>query len=93
MPGKTDQIDEFLQSRLDSISPKPPCIALKRASLAKGEGMVECAKLVAAILKRHGFEVQQFETPGNPIIVGRAKGRPSAPCSFTSHYDVQPPEP
>jgi acetylornithine deacetylase/succinyl-diaminopimelate desuccinylase-like protein len=55
--------------------------------------MAECAQLVGRILERHGFEVQSFETPGNPIVVGHAKGRSERTMLFYNHYDVQPPEP
>ena len=55
--------------------------------------MAECAQLVGRILQRHGFEAQQFETPGNPILVGRARGRSERTMLFYNHYDVQPPEP
>ncbi|MEP6776759.1 MAG: M20/M25/M40 family metallo-hydrolase, partial [Chloroflexota bacterium] len=37
--------------------------------------------------------VQQFETEGNPIVVGRATGKSERTLLFYNHYDVQPPEP
>jgi acetylornithine deacetylase/succinyl-diaminopimelate desuccinylase-like protein len=55
--------------------------------------MEACAQLVGKILERHGFEVQHFPTPGNPIVVGRARGRSERTFLFYNHYDVQPPEP
>jgi acetylornithine deacetylase/succinyl-diaminopimelate desuccinylase-like protein len=37
--------------------------------------------------------VDKFETPGNPVVVGRLSGRSPRTLLFYNHYDVQPPEP
>src|SRR5437763_364599 len=93
MEDNAKQIDTFLESRLDGYIAETAELCAQPSVSAKHEGMAECAQLVAAILKRHGFEVRQFETPGNPIIVGTAKGRSERTMLFYNHYDVQPPEP
>jgi acetylornithine deacetylase/succinyl-diaminopimelate desuccinylase-like protein len=93
MEDNAKQIDTFLESRLDGYIAETAQLCAQPSVSAKHEGMAECAQLVAAILKRHGFEVRQFETPGNPIIVGTAKGRSERTMLFYNHYDVQPPEP
>ena len=93
MTERSEQIDSYLQSRLDDYIAEAAELSAQPSVSAKGEGMRECAELVAAILKRHGFEVQSFETPGNPIVVGRAKGQSDRTMLFYNHYDVQPPEP
>ncbi len=87
------QIDSFLKDNLQSYISETARLCAQPSVSAKGEGMRECAALVADILRRHGFEVQQFETPGNPIVVGRASGRSERTLLFYNHYDVQPPEP
>src|SRR3954451_7986002 len=93
MSDAARQIDTFLETRLnDYIAETAELCAVPSVS-AKGENMRECAQLVADILERHGFEVQQIETPGNPIVVGRATGKSERTILFYNHYDVQPPEP
>jgi acetylornithine deacetylase/succinyl-diaminopimelate desuccinylase-like protein len=93
MTEKAEQMDAFLKAHLDDYIAETAQLCAQPSVSAKGEGMRECAQLVAEILRRHGFEVQQFETPGNPIVVGRARGRSERTMLFYNHYDVQPPEP
>jgi acetylornithine deacetylase/succinyl-diaminopimelate desuccinylase-like protein len=93
MTENAGQIDAFLKSHLDDYITETAQLCAQPSVSAKGEGMRECAQLVAGILQRHGFEVQQFETPGNPIVVGRAHGQSERTMLFYNHYDVQPPEP
>jgi acetylornithine deacetylase/succinyl-diaminopimelate desuccinylase-like protein len=45
------------------------------------------------LLESRGIKVQRFETPGNPIIVGRFEGTSERTLLLYNHYDVQPPEP
>ena len=89
------QIDTFLEQRLNDYMEETAELCRVPSVSAKADRavMAECAGLVARILERHGFEVQQFETPGNPIVVGRARGRSERTMLFYNHYDVQPPEP
>jgi acetylornithine deacetylase/succinyl-diaminopimelate desuccinylase-like protein len=89
----SDLIDSFLSTKLQSYISETAELCAQPSVSAKGEGMRECAALVAEILRRHGLDVQQFETPGNPIVVGRAAGRSERTLLFYNHYDVQPPEP
>src|SRR5258708_27559605 len=93
MVNNSKEIDTYLESQLNAYIAETAQLCAQPSVSAKHEGMAECAQLVAAILKSHGFEVQQFETPGNPIIVGTAKGRSERTMLFYNHYDVQPPEP
>lgn len=59
----------------------------------RGEGMRACAAMVEEMLCEHGAQVTVFETPGNPILVGRMAGASERTLLFYNHYDVQPPEP
>lgn len=86
-------IDSFLQSNLDSYIAETARLCAQPSVSAKSEGTHECANLVVGILQQHGFRVQKFETPGNPILVGRADGKSDRTLLFYNHYDVQPPEP
>jgi acetylornithine deacetylase/succinyl-diaminopimelate desuccinylase-like protein len=93
MPDKAEQIDAYLEGHLNDYIAETARLCAQPSVSAKGEGMAECARMVADILEAHGFVVQQFETAGNPIVVGRARGRSERTMLFYNHYDVQPPEP
>ena len=93
MAETAEQIDAFLQSKLNSYIDQTARLCAQPSVSARHQGMSECSQLLTDVLARHGFEVLQFETPGNPIIVGRARGRSERTMLFYNHYDVQPPEP
>lgn len=93
MTGIDNQLDEFLQKNLNSYIEETVQLCAQPSISARKEGTLECAELVSRILERHGLQVQKFETPGNPIIVGRAMGASERTLLFYNHYDVQPPEP
>jgi acetylornithine deacetylase/succinyl-diaminopimelate desuccinylase-like protein len=93
MTERTEQIDAFLEAHLDTYIAETGELCAQPSVSAKGEGMAACADVVAALLERHGFEVQQFATPGNPIVVGRAAGQSPRTLLCYNHYDVQPAEP
>jgi acetylornithine deacetylase/succinyl-diaminopimelate desuccinylase-like protein len=91
--SNNDRIDTYLTSNLDRYIQETARLCAQPSVSAQHLGMRECADLVAQILTEHGFEVQQFETPGNPVVVGRAKGRSERTLLCYNHYDVQPAEP
>ncbi|MBI3460788.1 M20/M25/M40 family metallo-hydrolase, partial [Candidatus Acetothermia bacterium] len=93
MPNKNEVIDSHLQSRLDNYIAEASKLCAQPSVSARSEGTKECGQLVVEILKNHSLQVQSFQTPGNPVIVGRVKGRSSRTLLFYNHYDVQPPEP
>lgn len=80
-----EYFDRYVSETLQYVS--QPSVSAYR------QGMRECADLVAQLLRAHGAEVEAFETPGNPIIVGRMRGKSDRTLLFYNHYDVQPPEP
>ncbi len=87
------QIDEFLKANLDHYLGELTELCAQKSISARKEGTQECAELVGRLLARHGLSVERFETPGNPVLVGRAKGRSARTLLCYNHYDVQPPEP
>src|SRR4029450_7627714 len=95
MMTATEQIDDFIDTRLNRYIEETaePCRGPSVSAKADRPVMAECARLVGSILERHGFDVQLFETEGNPIVVGRASGKSDRTLLFYNHYDVQPPEP
>src|SRR5512137_206232 len=93
MITKENQMDTFLQSHLNAFIQELTELCAQPSISARKEGVRECADLVRRILERHGFRVQKFETPGNPILVGHADGVSKRTMLLYNHYDVQPPEP
>jgi acetylornithine deacetylase/succinyl-diaminopimelate desuccinylase-like protein len=93
MTSLENQLDTFLKGNLDNYIQETAQLCAQPSISARKEGVLECAELVIEILERHGLQVQKFETPGNPILVGRATGKSERTLLFYNHYDVQPPEP
>ena len=93
MTSIENQLDKFLQDNLNNYIEETAELCAQPSISARKEGTLECAELVSQILERHGLQVQKFETPGNPVLVGRAAGDSERTLLFYNHYDVQPPEP
>jgi acetylornithine deacetylase/succinyl-diaminopimelate desuccinylase-like protein len=94
MSERLAQIDAFLEAGVDGyIAETARLCAVPSVSAHGGPAMAACADLVAAMLTEHGFEAQQFATPGNPIVVGHAAGESERTLLCYNHYDVQPAEP
>ncbi len=87
------KIDTFLQTNLNNYVDETAELCAQPSVSARGEGVAKCATLVAHILSRHGFDVQTFQTPGQPVVVGHMKGQSARTLLLYNHYDVQPPEP
>jgi acetylornithine deacetylase/succinyl-diaminopimelate desuccinylase-like protein len=63
---------------------------------AKNEGIEQCARLVAKILKKSGIKSEILRLKGvAPLVYGeiRSKKNPNKTILFYNHYDVQPVEP
>src|SRR5579859_433358 len=86
-------IDEFLAANLDHYIAELSELCAQKSISARNEGTAECAELVGRLLARHGLSVERFETPGNPVLVGRASGKSARRLLCYNHYDVQPAEP
>lgn len=93
MTTSNDSIDTFLKNNLDRYIAETIRLCAQPSVSARGEGVKECADLVADLFSRHGLQVQKLETPGNPVIIGRMSGESPRTLLFYNHYDVQPPEP
>lgn len=85
--------DNYLAAHFEQSLAELTELCAQPSISARKEGVRECAELVARVLARHGLAVQSFETPGSPVLVGRAAGRSPRTLLFYNHYDVQPPEP
>ncbi len=91
MPDVT--LDDHLERNLGGYVDELSRLCAQPSVSARSEGTQECAGLVGEILESHGFRVETFETPGNPILVGTIDGQSERTLLFYNHYDVQPPEP
>lgn len=61
---------------------------------AQGQGLDECAELVARMLQERGFETQIMPVPAAPpAVYAFRKGASDRTLIFYNHYDVQPAEP
>ena len=89
----TQALDDNLEANLNVYTGELSRLCAQPSVSARSEGTTECAGLVAEILQAHGFHVETFETPGNPILVGTMAGASERTLLFYNHYDVQPPEP
>ena len=86
---QVDKNFSYLISDLQSLIRQP-------SVSAKNEGIQECAKLTAKILKKAGIHSQILSLKGvAPVIFGEVKSRknPNRTILFYNHYDVQPAEP
>lgn len=86
-------LDEYLDSHLDESISELTKLASQPSVGAQNLGMVECAQLVANMLKSRGFSVDIQPTAGAPVVFGEIKGKIDKTILFYNHYDVQPPEP
>lgn len=93
MSDANRHIDAFVQEHLDHYIAETVRLCAQPSISARGEGIAECADLVASMMAEHGLHVRKIATPGNPVIVGHADGKSPRTLLCYNHYDVQPPEP
>jgi len=87
------KIDSYIQDHLDEWIAELSTLCAQPSVSAQGLGIRECAELVAAMLRKRGFQVEIMPTAGHPVVYGEIKGRSGKTLMFYNHYDVQPPEP
>ena len=69
-------------------------LARQPSVAASGEGIAECATLVAETFDRAGANLTVFRQDGvAPLIVAEFPGSSRRTLLFYNHYDVQPPDP
>jgi len=86
-------MDKYLEKNLDESIAELSRLVAQPSVGAQNWGMVECAKLVAEMLKSRGFTVEILPTDGAPVVYGERTGRSNKTLLIYNHYDVQPPEP
>lgn len=81
-------VDEHVEARIAELSTL--CSIPSVSSL--GGDLTTCAREVAAMFERRGFDVRIFKTSAQPVVYVE-KGSGPRSILFYNHYDVQPAEP
>lgn len=91
------KILKFVDDNLNELISELQLLIRQPSVSAKNEGIEECAKLVAKILKKSGIhsEILRIKKGVAPVIYGHVKSKknPNKTLLFYNHYDVQPAEP
>jgi acetylornithine deacetylase/succinyl-diaminopimelate desuccinylase-like protein len=90
----TDTIRAEVERNIDSYLETLFKLLRQRSISAQGDGVEECARLVAEVMADAGIESRVMATAGFPVVFGEVR-RPDAAGTLLiyGHYDVQPPEP
>jgi acetylornithine deacetylase/succinyl-diaminopimelate desuccinylase-like protein len=86
-------VDRWIDAHTDESLRELATLVAQPSIAAQGVGMEPCAELVAAMLRKRGFEVDIVPFAGPPVIVARRDGRSPRRMLVYNHYDVQPAEP
>jgi acetylornithine deacetylase/succinyl-diaminopimelate desuccinylase-like protein len=87
------KMDAYLEEHLDESITELSRLVAQPSVGAQNLGMVECAELVASMLRQRGFATQVMPTGGAPVVYAERAGRSPKTLLIYNHYDVQPPEP
>lgn len=89
-----DALKQHVHGHLDEALADLRRLLAQPSIAASGEGIVECASLVAALFADAGAEVRVIRTAGAaPLLVAEFPGTGKRTLLFYNHYDVQPPDP
>lgn len=86
-------LDTYLEGHLDESIAELSRLVAQPSVGAQNWGLVECAELVASMLRQRGFSTQVMPTGGAPAVYAERAGRSPKTLLIYNHYDVQPPEP
>ncbi len=91
------KIFKFVDNNLNELISELQILIRQPSVSAKNEGIEDCAKLVARILKKSGIhsEILRIKKGVAPLVYGEVKSKknPNKTLLFYNHYDVQPVEP
>jgi acetylornithine deacetylase/succinyl-diaminopimelate desuccinylase-like protein len=88
-----ERIDRYLEAHMDISIAELGHLCAQPSVSAQNWGLVECAALVADMLRQRGFRVQIEPTGGAPVVFAERPGKSDRTLLIYNHYDVQPPEP
>ena len=86
-------IDQYIESHVDVSLQELVRLCAQPSVSAQNWGLVECADLVADLIRQRGFQVEILQTGGAPAVFAERKGQSTKTLIFYNHYDVQPAEP
>ncbi len=91
------KVFKFVDNNLNGLVSQLQILIQQPSVSAKNEGIEECAKLVAKIMKKTGIssEILRLKKGIAPVVYGEvsSKKNPDKTILFYNHYDVQPAEP
>ena len=89
------RVDAYIDAHLDEWIAELSRLCRQPSVSARGEGIAECALLVADLLQNRGFQAEVSPTyGGHPVVLAHAQGATTGRTLLCyNHYDVQPPEP
>jgi acetylornithine deacetylase/succinyl-diaminopimelate desuccinylase-like protein len=95
MQDADTRVDAYIDAHLDEWVEELSRLCRQPSISARGEGIAECALLVAEALRDRGFLAEVSPTDGgHPVVLAHAVGAtPARTLLCYNHYDVQPPEP
>uniref|UniRef100_A0A832I5L2 M20/M25/M40 family metallo-hydrolase n=1 Tax=Eiseniibacteriota bacterium TaxID=2212470 RepID=A0A832I5L2_UNCEI len=88
-----EAVDRWLEAHLERSFEDLACLVAVPSVGAQHRGLVECADLVADLLRRRGFDAEVVPSGGAPVVMAERAGRSERTLLFYNHYDVQPAEP
>jgi acetylornithine deacetylase/succinyl-diaminopimelate desuccinylase-like protein len=86
-------IDKYLDTHTDESLQELVRLCAQPSVSAQNWGLVECADLVADLVRKRGFHVEILQTEGAPAVFAKRTGQSNKTLIFYNHYDVQPAEP
>ncbi len=86
-------VDAYLVEHLDASISELSQLVAQRSVGTQALGLEACARLVAGMLERRGFQVTIMHTKGAPVVYGELPGKSDKTVLIYNHYDVQPAEP
>lgn len=92
MTDRLSELDQFVEHHVQANMQELARLCQQPSISAQGQGIQECAELVAELLQSRGITAQVMETEGHPVVVG-TYGTGDRALLLYNHYDVQPPEP
>jgi acetylornithine deacetylase len=87
-------VDRYIEQHLEGWLAELTELCAVPSVSARHEGVEDCARLVAELIRRRGFDARVEPSGGHPVVLAHAEGaNPDRTMLLYNHYDVQPPEP